>query len=191
MKHFLLFSLTLALSLAAFPCWAAEPKSDQAKAIAEIVQDNRRMRAELANAELIAEHHRQVIEILARMPEAARKLLSLDRMTFDAEGRIDLRPVAEAHLKAGRIIILKAGGLTHPARADYEKRMHDKYGLMYVEFGQGCTTEDLLRKSIDEYNDVVYVFIRKKYPALDFEKEFEAVRAEWEKKNNPPTPPAR
>jgi len=150
------------------------------------------LRARLDKDELI-EHLCQVIMILQFMPESARKLLSLDKMELNAEDRINLRPVAQADLKAGRVNFLLAGGLAHPATGAFQKRIHEKYGVNYLEFGLGCTTEPLIRKSVEEHNALVKEFLHKKYPKYDVdeEKEWEASVAEQEKNITSPTPHTR
>jgi hypothetical protein len=158
-----------------------------------LMEDNTAMRVKLEKAELIKRHLEQVIKILKDMPNGTRDLLSLDKMELNDEGRIDLSPVAQADLKAGRVNFLLAGGLAHPATEAFQKRMRQKYGIHYLDFGLGCTTEPFIRKSVEEHNALVTQFLHKKYPKYGVEKEkaWEASVAEQGKNISSPITPTR
>jgi hypothetical protein len=147
-----------------------------------LMKENIELRRKLEKAEETRLHLLQVLDVLRFMPDSERKILSLQQMTFDKDGRIDLRPMAKADLSKGRFIFLETGGL--PALgpkglADFHKRMKEKYGLTYVVFGTGCDTEKSVCESVDRYNATVREAMRKNHPAFDEQKEYEAFAAEW------------
>jgi hypothetical protein len=61
--------------------------------------------------------------------------------------------------------------------------MNSKYGVTYVEFGHGCTTEPFVREAVARYNEVINEHLRKKHPGFNREKELDAFLTAWKKKH--------
>jgi hypothetical protein len=135
---------------------------------------------ELQKAERLKQHHIQVITILQYISGNTRSLLSLEKMGFKKDGTIDLRPMAKAHLEANKIIYLDAGGFPAPWYDEFREKMKEKFGVLHVDFGLGCITDQSLREAVREYNAAIDESLRKSSRGFDREKELELLIKEWE-----------
>ena len=144
-------------------------------------------RIELEKTKAVQWQYQQLIVILVHMSDEARKSLSLDRIEFSREGELDLRAMAKADADAGRAVLLYSGGLRDTRVDKFMAFLKNKYGIREITFGVGCPTAPLIRKAMDDYNEIMTESIRKKHPGFDQEKEFEAFVEEWERTNTKPT----